>query len=87
MKQLIFLTSFIIACLNLSAQNARKDASGNYVAVTSVKDSVTGKPTGKTFTTSKGEVFPVYESKNGKLYVIRVSKNTGKEYKQYLKLD
>jgi hypothetical protein len=87
MKQLLFLSLFIIGCLNLPAQNARKDANGNYIAITNVRDSSGGKPTGKTFTTAKGEVFPVYESKTGKLYVTRVSKNTGKEYKQYLKLD
>jgi hypothetical protein len=87
MKQLIFLTSFIIACLNLSAQNARKDASGNYVAVQSVSDSTKANKTGSTYTDSKGNVFPVYISKNQKLFIIRVSSKTGKPYNYYLKID
>ena len=80
---------FIALCLflgSLQASNAQKvtvDAKGNYVAV---KDTAaTGKATGKTFTDTKGNVYPVLESKNGKLYVIRTSK-TGNQYKQYLKL-
>jgi hypothetical protein len=86
MKQIIFLTSFIIACLNLAAQNARKDATGNYVAIQTLKDSTAGKPSGQTYTDSQGIVYPVMISKNGKLFVVRISK-IGTQYKYYLKLD
>lgn len=39
-----------------------------------------GQPTGRTY---KG--YPVYKGAKGGLYVIRVSKRTGNEYKQYVK--
>lgn len=31
-----------------------------------------------------GKEYPIYLSKNGKAFIIRVSKKTGKEYRQYL---
>lgn len=66
-----------------NAQQVTRDANGNYIAVKATQQA--DKPTGKTFTDSKGNVYPVYESKNGKLYVIRTSKS-GNQYKQYLKV-
>lgn len=90
-KQIIL---FIIICLascfadNLMAQQIKADASGNYYQVKSSKTSESkSKQTGKTYTDSKGVTYPIWESVNGKLYVIRISKETGKEYKQYLKID
>lgn len=41
-----------------------------------------GKPTGHTY---KG--YPVYQGAKGGYYVIRTSKKTGNEYKQYIKQD
>lgn len=35
----------------------------------------------------KGVEYPVYKSARGKYFIIRTSKNTGKEYKQYLKIE
>lgn len=42
--------------------------------------------TGYTWEDSKGVKYPIYISNGGKgsAYIIRVSKKTGKEYKQYL---
>lgn len=68
------------------AQNAKKDASGNYVAIVHTDTSGT-TPAGKTYTDSKGNVYPVMVTKNGKLFVIKTSKTTGKPYKQYLKVE
>lgn len=75
----LFIMGLVVAG---NAQQVKQDAQGNYYAVKATKDtSITYKPTGKTFTTSKGETFPVYVSKNGKLFVIRTSKATGNQYK------
>ena len=41
-----------------------------------------GKPTGHTY---KG--YPVYQGSKGGHYIIRTSKKTGNEYKQYIKPD
>ena len=86
MKQFILLAAFICASLVSFSQKVKVDANGNYVAEVSVRDSAVATNTGKTFTDSKGNVFPVMMSKAGKLFVIRTSK-TGTTYKQYLKLD
>jgi len=37
-----------------------------------------------TYKDSKGVSYPIYLSPKGKAFIIRVSKKTGKEYKQYL---
>ena len=40
--------------------------------------------TGDFYKAKDGTMYPVYRSKKGKLYVIRVAKTSGKEYKYYL---
>lgn len=37
--------------------------------------------------TVKGEKFPVYQTAKGKYYILRTSKKSGKDYKQYLKTE
>jgi hypothetical protein len=63
-----------------------KDANGDLKQVPGrpTSDSFTVMP--YTFTDAKGEVFTVYKSRNDKLYIIRTSKKTGNNYKQYLKI-
>ena len=66
--------------------NAIVDANGNYQAVTHKKVASEQSNTGKTFTDTKGNVYPVFKSSAGKLYYVRTSKNTGNDYKVYLTL-
>lgn len=87
MKKIIILGAFLALYLTGYSQTVQKTKEGNYIAVNQSKMAEKPKDTGKTFTDQKGNVFNVYVSKNGKLFVIRTSKNTGKEYRQYLKLD
>ena len=88
MKKALILFAVILSLnFGLNAQTVQKTSDGNYIAVVASKIDDKAKDTGKTFTTSKGEVFPVFISAKGKLFVIRTSKNTGKEYRQYLKVD
>ena len=83
MKKIIITSLLIISAFTLSAQTAvKKDAQGNYTAVTKQAEI---KDTGKTFTDKNGEVYKVYESAKGLLYINRKSLKTGKEYRQYLK--
>ena len=70
---------------NLMAQNAKRDANGNYSAIVREKVKEPAKATGNTFTDSKGTVYPVFVSESGKLFYTKNSK-TGKEYKVYLKV-
>lgn len=81
-KLLIFL--FLFVTLQGSAQTIIKDKQGNYTQVK--KEAVKPKETGKTFTDSKGNVYPILISKNGKLFYVRTSKN-GNKYNVYLKED
>lgn len=85
MKTLLFLISILSLSTSAKSQNATKDSTGNYIAVNKSKTLQESKNTGSTFTDSKGNVYPVFESINGKLFYIRKSK-TGNEYKVYLKL-
>lgn len=75
---------FILSSPSTQAQSVKKDAQGNYIAMRTLKDT-TLKATGHTYTDTKGKVYPVYISKNGKLFVIRTS-SKGNLYKQYLKV-
>lgn len=59
---------------------------GNYIQKTSTS-SCTDTKTDKIFTDKEGNVYPVYKSKNDKLYVNRVSKKTGNTYRFYLKVE
>lgn len=84
MKKLLLVAAvlFSSACF---AQNAAVTKDGNFVAVSKVK--VEPVKTGKTFTTSDKQVYPVYQTASGKFFVIRKSKTTGNEYRQYLKVN
>ena len=48
------------------------------------KKSAESVKTQYTYKAADGKVYPIYKSAKGKCYIIRVSKKTGKEYKQYL---
>lgn len=86
MKRILSLiTALCLISVCSYGQTAKVDKNGNYVAVQATKKEA--KPTGKTFTDSKGVVLPVFASANGKLFVMRKSEKTGKEYKSYLKLE
>jgi hemin uptake protein HemP len=87
----IYLLFLLIALFSFTfdtrAQTVVKDSTGNYVAVRAVKsDTAIFQETGKTYTDSKGTVYNVMVSKNGKLFVFRQSAKTGSTYRQYLKL-
>ena len=74
----------LILLLSLTGYTqVRKDSAGNYVAAGRIKEAA--KPIGKTYTDNKGNVYPIYLSASGRLYVERISKS-GNKYKYYLKL-
>jgi len=80
----LFTMGFVIVS---NAQSIKQDASGNYYAVKVSKDSTGSyRDTGKTYTDGKGNKWPVYESKAGRIFIVRVSARSGNTYRQYLKL-
>lgn len=86
MKHLILISILFFSALAGHSQTTiKQDAQGNYVAIRDTTKATGATPTGKTYTDTKGNTFPVMISKSGKLFVVRTSK-TGNQYNQYLKL-
>lgn len=79
---LIALVKVLFIISAQAQQKVIQDSTGNYVAARICNP----KPeaTGKIYTDRKGDVYPVYQTAGGKLYILRKSKKTGKEYKYYL---
>jgi hypothetical protein len=77
--------AFALVTIIASAQvSTTRDSSGNFKSVSKSRSSSCSK-TGYTYTDSKGVVYPVYVNDSGRYFVVRTSKKTGNEYKQYLK--
>lgn len=67
---------------NSSAQNVSKKGN-TFTQVTTSKESKETK-TQFIYEDNKGNKYPVYLSAKGKAFIKKVSKKTGKEYKQYM---
>ena len=87
MKKVILVILVAISSISYS-QTVKQDASGNYVAVGKTPGSKKSEAvsTGKTYTDTKGNSYPVYKSKTGKLFIVKTSQKTGKKYNYYLKV-
>lgn len=83
----IIITVIMLFSLSLGVQAQSVQRQGNTFTQVSNKG---GKSSGKetktkyTYTDSKGNVYPIYLSSAGKAFIKRISKKTGKEYKQYV---
>jgi hypothetical protein len=85
MKQIIFILVLLLGFSVSSYSQSIKKEGTTFVQV--VKKSAKKTPVTKTvytFKASDGKVYPIYLSSKGKAFIIRVSKKTGKQYKQYL---
>lgn len=87
MKKII-LAAIMLLSLNVGVQAQSVQRQGNNF--TQVSNNKSGKSSGKeiktkyTYTDSKGNVCSIYLSASGKAFIKKVSKKTGKEYKQYM---
>lgn len=83
------VAALFAACLypvNGYAQSFKKE--GNvYVQVKKASSKSEPKKTGKYYRDSKGDNYPIYVSGTGSCFIIKVSKKTGNEYRQYLGKD
>lgn len=88
MKKAILIVVLMSLGEMLYSQTVKQNAEGNYEPVKKEQAAKKSeaKSTGKTYTDNKGETYPVYESKNNKLFIIKTSKKTGKNYNYYLKV-
>lgn len=85
MKKLI--VSVLVALMLAMPTYGDVVKSGNTFIQTSSKTTITKKQVTKTKYTwqdSKGNTYPIYISESGSCFIYKVSKKTGKEYKQYL---
>ena len=86
MKKIIIAAIMLFSFgMGIQAQSVVK--SGNTFTQVSNKGGKSGGKETKTqytFKDSKGNTYPVYLSSTGKAFIKKVSKKTGKEYKQYL---
>ena len=85
MKKMILCISMMLAFGGyINAQSVQRQGN-NFTQVSNKKVSTTKETkTQYTFTDSKGNVYPVYLSSSGKAFIKKVSKKSGKEYRQYI---
>lgn len=80
---LLLITLFTLSFDPAYAQNVQRQGN-NFTQVASQKSSGKETKTSFTYTDSKGNKYPIYLSASGKAFIKKVSKKSGKEYKQYL---
>ena len=84
MKKIIIAAIMLFSLsMNIQAQSVQKQGN-NFTQVSNKKSSGKETKTQYTYTDSKGVVYPVWLSSTGKAFIKKVSKKTGKEYRQYL---
>jgi len=87
LKLVLFIVLFLSLLNGLFAQSlVKRNEKGQFEHITPAKDSISYVPTKEIFVDSKGEKYTVYQTKNGKYFVLRTSKKTGKKYREYLRL-
>ena len=85
MKKVLFTILLAMMVGTINAQSVKIERKGNVFV--EQKDTAfvnNGTKTKYTYKASDGKEYPIYLSKNGKAYIVRVSKKSGKLYKQYL---
>lgn len=85
MRRLIF-TALLLVGMTASAQTTYRQEGNKLVKIEQEKTTKQPEKTGVTVEI-KGETFDVYKGSKGGFFVIRKSKKTGKEYRQYLKIE
>lgn len=96
-KSIIYLAFLYILCsvtfllitgAQCSAQTIVKPtANGIYKSVSDTVQKKADIDTGKIYEDSKGAKYHIWQGAKGAYYIIRTSKETGKTYRQYLKLN
>jgi len=82
MKTFKTLVVLMLLTAGVQAQTIKRDAEGNYIQVSKGKEEP--KKTGHWYKDSKGRKYDVYMNAKGRLFVIKTSAKTGKEYRYYL---
>ena len=86
MKRLLTLLLLCLAlacCIDAMGQNVTRQGN-TFVQVSTRQESKPATKTEYIYTDKKGNSYPVWLSAKGKAFIIKVSKKTGKEYRQYV---
>lgn len=82
---LIFVLAFTTSMVVFANDSIKVVRNGNtFEQVVSQKKSTEPTKTDYTYKDKSGNVYPIYLSASGKAFIMRTSKKTGKEYRQYL---
>ena len=83
MKKLLIM--LVLLCVGLTSNAQSYTREGN-TFISSKGERVKAEPIKTKFTwkDSKGKEYPIYISSNGSCFIIKVSKNTGDTYRNYL---
>lgn len=86
MKRLLFLIVMLICSSTGVVTNAQQTIilDGKTFVVQNPAGTPKDSKTEYVFKDAKGVSYPIYISKGGKAYIIKISKKTGKEYKCYI---
>ena len=80
---LLLLCLALACCIDAMGQNVVRQGN-SFVQVDSKKEAKPATKTEYIYTDKKGNSYPVWLSAKGKAFIIKVSKKTGKEYRQYV---
>lgn len=84
MKKILFILLLLLTVgTTINAQNYTREGN-TFISSTGEHSKSEVIKTKFTWKDSKGNEYPVYMSKSGSCFVIKISKKTGKEYKNYL---
>ena len=83
MKSFIMCILLVLFSININAEVKR--VNDTFKVENTTKESDT--KTKFTWEDKQGNKYPIYITKRGSCYIVRVSKKTNKEYKQYLPKD
>lgn len=85
-KQILVFIFGLCSTFAMAQEKPTYRIEGSQLVRVETKEKAIDQKTGL-YVNISGKDYPVYISKNGAYYVVRISKKSGKEYKQYLKLE
>ena len=83
-KSIIIAALLLFVGAKFSNSYAQVQRQGNTFVSAQKKQPAEGTKTKYTWKDGKGNEYPIYVAKSGSCYVIRTSKKSGNEYRQYL---
>lgn len=85
MKKLLVMVALIFMVgAPIYGQSVKREGKVFVEQDTKKEPTSNAKKTEFTYKAKDGKTYPIYLSKNGKAFIVRTSKKSGKEYRQYL---